>query len=152
MTAPVTTIVIDASVWVSAADATDPLSEPSRVFFADVATRELPIAVPGFARLEIACALARRLQNAEQSRGLTARMLDSPLVTEYSLNRTMLRRAVRVGTRGFLRSGDALYAALAERVEGEVVSWGRELVERAGALTPEDWIARIDTEGPAGNR
>ena len=152
MTAPPTTIVIDASVWVSAADATDPLSEPSRVFFADVATRELPIAVPGFARLEIACALARRLQNAEQGRGLTARMLDSPLVTEYSLNRTMLRSAVRVGTRGFLRSGDALYAALAEGVEGEVVSWDRELVERAGALTPEGWIARIDTEGPTGNR
>ena len=152
MTAPPTTLVIDASVWVSAADATDPLSEPSRVFFADIAARELPIAVPGFARLEIACALARRLQNAEQGRGLTARMLDSPLVTEYSLNRTMLRRAVRVGTRGVLRSGDALYAALAEGVEGEVVSWDRELVERAEALTPEGWIARIDTEGPTGNR
>lgn len=152
MTAPPTTLVIDAGVWVSAADATDPLSEPSRGFFSDIAARELPIAVPGFARLEIVCALARRLQNAEQGRGLTARMLDSPLVTEYSLNRTMLRRAVRVGTRGVLRSGDALYAALAEGVEGEVVSWDRELVERAGALTPEDWIGRIDTEGTAGNR
>ena len=152
MTASVTTLVIDASVWVSAADATDPLSEPSRAFFSEVAARELPVAVPGFARLEIACALARRLRNAEQGRGLAARMLDSPLVTEYSLNRTMLRRAVRVGTRMFVRSGDALYAALAEGMEGEVVSWDGELIERAGALTPEGWIAHIDTEGRAGDR
>lgn len=79
-------------------------------------------------------------------------MLDSPLVTEYSLHRTMLRRAVRVGTRMSVRSGDALYAALAEGMEGEVVSWDGELIERAGALTPEGWIAHIDTEGTAGDR
>ena len=64
----------------------------------------------------------------------------------------MLRQAVRVGTRDFLRSGDAPHAALAEGIEGELVSWDGELIERAGALTPEGWIARIDTEGTTGNR
>ena len=152
MTTPATTLVIDASVWVSAADATDALSEPSRAFFSEVVARELPIALPEFAWLEIACALARRLRSAEHGRSLATRMLESPLVTTYSLNRAMLRQAIQVGTRDFLRSGDALYTALAEGIEGEVVSWDGELIERAGALTPEGWIARIDTEGTTGNR
>ena len=69
-------------------------------------------------------------------------MLESPLVTTHASNRAMLRKAVRVGTRRFLRSGDALYAALAEELECEVVAWDGELVQRAGALTPEVWIAR----------
>ena len=152
MTAPATTLVIDASVWVAAADATDPQSERSRAFFSEVVARGLPIALPEFASLEIACALSRRLRNAEQGRSLTTRMLESSLVTKYSLNRAMLRQAIRVGTRDFLRSGDALYAALAEGIEGELVSWDGELIERGGALTPEGWIARIDTERTTGNR
>ena len=53
------TLVIDASVWVSAADATDELSEVSRTFLAGVVARQLPIALPESARIEIACALAR---------------------------------------------------------------------------------------------
>ena len=134
------TLVIDASVWVSAADATDALSEVSRTFLAGVVARQLPIALPELARIEIACALARRLRDAEQGRSLTERMLGSPLVRTYSLNRARLREAVHVGTSSFLRSGDALYAALADGLEGEVVTWERELVERAGALTPHDWI------------
>lgn len=133
-------LVIDASVWVSAADATDALSEVSRTFLAGVVARELPVALPEIARVEIACALARRLRDAEQGRSLAERMLGSPLVTTYSLSRARLREAIRLGAGRYLRSGDALYAALAEGLEGEVVTWDRELVERGGALTPRDWI------------
>lgn len=137
-----TTLVIDASVWVSAADATDELSESSRAFLSLVVERELPISLPELAKLEIACALARRLRDAERGRGLADQMLGSPLVTLYSLNRAMLRQALQVGTRGFLRSGDALYAALAKWLDAEVVSWDGESIDRAAALTPTGWIER----------
>lgn len=135
-------LVIDASVWVSAADSTDPLSEASRAFLSGVVARELPIALPEFAQLEIGCALARRLRNAQQGRDLAERMLASPLVTSHSLNRTGLRDAVQMGTSRFLRAGDALYAALAEGLGGSVVAWDAELIKRAGAMTPRDWLER----------
>ena len=137
-----TTLVIDASVWVSAADATDGLSESSRAFLSLVVDRELPISLPELAKLEIACALARRLRDAQRGRRLADRMLGSPLVTVYPLNRTLLRHALTVGTRGFMRSGDAPYAALADWLRAEVVSWDGELIRRAGASTPTDWIER----------
>ncbi len=135
-------LVIDASVWVSAADATDALSEVSRLFLSGVVAREVPIALPEFAQIEIACALARRLRNAEQGRDLTDRMLASPLITTYSLSRAKLREAIHFGTSSFLRSGDALYAALAATLDGGLVTWDEELIQRVGALTPRGWTRR----------
>jgi len=136
----VTALVIDASVWVSAADPTDRMSEPSRAFLSQVAARELPIVLPEFAKLEIACALARRFRSAEHGRSLADQTLESPRMSTYSVNRAVLRRAIELGTRNRLRAGDALYAAVAQAAEGQLVSWDRELIERAGALTPRSWI------------
>ncbi|MXW17898.1 MAG: PIN domain-containing protein [Gemmatimonadetes bacterium] len=138
----VKTLVVDASVWVSAADGSDSLSGISREFLSVVVEREIPIALPEYAELEIACALARRLRDAARGLYLAGRMLESPLVTTHSSNRARLRKAVAAGTLGFLRSGDALYAALAEELECGVVAWDGELVERTGALTPGEWLAR----------
>ena len=137
-----TPLVIDASVWVSAADPTDAMSKPSRAFLAQVAAHERSIALPEFAKLEIACALARRLRSAEHGRRLADQMLRSPRMATYPVNRAMLRRAIQLGTRNFLRAGDALYAAVAQGVEGRLVAWDRELVKRAGAVTPRGWIER----------
>ena len=136
-----TALVIDASVWVSAADPTDTMSEPSRAFLTRVADQELLIVLPEFAKLEIACALARRFSNAERGRSLADRMLESPRMSTYSASRAVLRRAIQLGTRDYLRAGDALYAAVARAVEGQLVSWDRELIARAGAITPDSWIS-----------
>ena len=118
------------------------MSEPSRAFLSRVAARELPIVLPDFAKLEIACALARRYRSAEHGRSLTDQMLASPRMSTYSVNRAVLRGAIELGTRNFLRAGDSLYAAVAQAVDGQLVSWDRELIERAGAVTPDGWIER----------
>lgn len=137
-----TALVIDASVWIAAADPRDDLSEPSRTFLSRIAARELPIVLPEFAKLEIACALARRLRSSEHGRSLTDQMLESPRMSTYSVNRAVLRRAIELGTRNHLRAGDALYAAVAQAAQGQLVSWDRELIERGGALTPDKWLFR----------
>ena len=142
-----TTLVVDASVWVAAADATDGFSEPGRAFLAALARRSTPIALPDFAELEVACALARRLDDAESGRSLAGRMMRSPLVTVHSLDASLLRRAVEVGTRRLLRAGDAVYVAVSELTQGEVVSWDEELIQRAGAVTPRAWMERNAPQG-----
>jgi len=140
----VTALVIDASVWVSAADPTDGMSEPSRAFLSQVAAREISLVLPEFAKLEIACALARRFRSTEYGRSLTDRMLESPRMSTRAVNRRALRKAIEIGTRNYLRAGDALYVAAARAAEGQLVSWDRELIERAGALTPEEWLEAND--------
>jgi predicted nucleic acid-binding protein len=53
----------------------------------------------------------------------------------------LLPIAEEVGCRVFLRGADALYAATARVTRTPLIAWDRELIERAGALTPEQWLA-----------
>lgn len=135
-------LVVDASVWVSAADASDALHAPSRTFLAAIVARRAAISVPAIAPLEVACALARRLRDAEQGRALTDALLRMPLLTVVALDAGLLAAALNKGTDAMLRAADALYAATAERLGAELVAWDREMVKRAGGLTPDDWLAR----------
>jgi len=136
----VTALVVDASVWVGAADASDPCSASSRNFLAAVAARRLNIELPALVRIELACALARRLRDAEQARDLATAMLRSSLITVRPLDTSLVEAAVAAGTRAFLRSADAVYAALTTRIGGILVTWDDEVVRRAGAITPQGWL------------
>ena len=53
-----------------------------------------------------------------------------------------MRAAATLGAERFLRGADAVYAATAEATDGRLVSWDREQVERAGAITPQAWLDR----------
>ncbi len=77
------TLVIDASVWAAAADAADALAGPSRAFLATVAERRLPVSLPAIARLDVACALARRLRDPARGRALAEAMVRGPMVPQW---------------------------------------------------------------------
>ena len=135
-----TALVVDASVWVSAADAADKLSAPSRTFLRTIMRQRDPIALPAIARLEVACALSRRLRDARQGRDLADHLLLSPLITEIDLG-SLLGTALTVGTESFLRAGDAFYAAVATDEDRLIISWDEELLRRANAVTPSAWLS-----------
>lgn len=135
-------LVVDASVWVGAADASDPSSADSRAFLSTIAARRVPVALPSIARIEVACALARRLRDAHAAHRLADALLASPQVRERPLDADTVRRAVILGTQTFLRSADAIHAALTEQLGATLVAWDDELVQRARAVTPTAWIAR----------
>jgi predicted nucleic acid-binding protein len=103
-----------------------------------------------FAGLEIACALARRLQDAARGRSLTEQMLRSPLIEVHPLTSSLISDAIELGTQKMLRGGDSLYAALSQQIEGEIISWDDELIRRAGALDPLQWLERNARESTQG--
>ena len=65
-----------------------------------------------------------------------------PSVTAIQVDRALLAFAVHLGTRFLLRAGDALYVAVAAIYSAPLISWDAELIRRAGALTPTDWLAK----------
>lgn len=132
-------LVVDASVWVSAADPTDAFHEASRAFLRRAVARRRRVVLPAYARVEIACALARRLRDALHGHALATALLASPLVEEYALDRAFLDEALERGTRGLLRGADALYATAAARAGGALITWDEELLRRAGGQRPSDW-------------
>jgi len=136
-------IVVDASVWVSAADASDSYHDASREFLRAVVHRGVSIVVPAIARLEVACAMGQRLRDGQTGRAMGEQLAKSPLVRELAINAALLRDATDQGTAAFLRSGDSLYVAAARRSDATLVSNDDELIRRADAVSPEQWLALL---------
>jgi predicted nucleic acid-binding protein len=136
----VNVLVVDASVWVAAADRSDRFWESSRRFLAETTGRNIAVVVPAIVEVEVACALARRLRDPDAGRRLGAEIIQSLASEVHEADAAALKGAVAVGTELFLRAGDALYAGLADRVGGQLISWDEELVDRANAVTPELWL------------
>lgn len=133
-------LTVDASVWIAAADSNDFFFQHSRRFLNEVARRQLTIYLPTFAWLEIACALSRKQRDATVGPQLAYGLLNSPYIVHVHLDTTLLDQAILSGTRAFLRGADALYAATAELNHARLISWDEELVRRANAITPSDWL------------
>jgi predicted nucleic acid-binding protein len=134
-------LVVDASVWVSAADKTDALSVQSRSFLAGVAARGEILVVPALAPVEVACAFARRTRDAGAGRAVADELVRFPLLRIEPLTAHVLREAVERGTAALLRAADAIYLAVGRMTGSRLVTWDAELVERAEGLTPVAWLA-----------
>ena len=134
-------LTVDASVWVAAADRRDLFYAESRAFLHAVARQRLRIILPAFARVEIACALARRNANPVAGRILAEALLDAGYIVQVPMDRPFLAYAIRQGTHALLRGADTLYAVTAARYQTRLISWDAELNRRAGGITPRDWSA-----------
>ncbi|MEO8478137.1 MAG: type II toxin-antitoxin system VapC family toxin [Gemmatimonadota bacterium] len=133
-------VVVDASVWISAVDAGDPMHSSAADCLAALGRRQIQIVVPRLARIEVACALSRRFGSAEVSREVAAALFDATFVIEEDLDGVLSSRAVLLGTTTKLRGADALYAAIAEREGAPLITLDRELLERSGAVSPGQWL------------
>jgi predicted nucleic acid-binding protein len=136
----VTDLTVDAGVWVAAADQRDTFHQESRSLLAAGMVEDIQIIVPAFAAVEVACALARKLQSAARGRQIASDVLSSSPVHEIPVDGSLLTAALQVGTSAPLRGADALYAATAQLAGAQLISWDNELVGRAGAITPTDWL------------
>jgi predicted nucleic acid-binding protein len=85
-----TDLTVDASVSVAAADQRDAFHEESRDFLSVVAVEGLQIVVPAFAAVEVACALARKLQSTAQGRQLASDVMLAASVHQLPVDEALL--------------------------------------------------------------
>ncbi|MBN8457034.1 MAG: PIN domain-containing protein [Verrucomicrobia bacterium] len=133
-------LAVDASVWVAAQDPTDPFCTASRAFLTHALVHRITLHVPAIARVEVACALARRLRDSAEGLRLANLLLSTAGAKEHPMSAALLANALSTGTTGFLRGADAIYAATAEMLGCQLVSWDKEHVRRAGAVLPDRWL------------
>lgn len=134
-------LTVDANVWIAANDRTDTNMERSRDFLAAATRRQETIYLPSYAEVEIACALARRRHSPEVGQQLAKEIMALSHVVAVPLDSALVTQSVHSGTRLMLRSADALYVAVAAVHSAQLVSWDAELIQRAGAVTPANWLA-----------
>jgi predicted nucleic acid-binding protein len=134
-------LTLDASVWVAAFDPRDRFHAGSIAFLRKVARNRLRLHGPAFVLIESACALARRARSAATGQEALERLRTHPTLLLHPVSERLLASAQALGLRQLLRGADALYAATAALLNVPLVSWDDELVDRAGAVTPEQWLA-----------
>jgi predicted nucleic acid-binding protein len=134
-------LTLDTNVWIAAYDPHDRFHSKSKIFLTTLARRQLKLYGPAFVTVEAGCALARRAQSAQAGVQAVQRLSVYPLLTLLPTNELLLTTAGELGARYLIRGADALFVAAAVLSGAPLVSWDQELVGRAGAITPADWLA-----------
>jgi predicted nucleic acid-binding protein len=135
-------LTIDANIWVAAFDPRDQFHARSVAFLQAAATKRMTLHGPAFVTVEVSCALARRAGDPAVGMVVEERLLGHPDLVLHRLDDRLIEVARELGIRYLLRGADALYAATALLVGAPVITWDHELVERAGAITPDRWLER----------
>lgn len=134
-------LTLDANVWVADFDPRDSFHAQSAVFLRAVAQRRLAVHGPAFVALEVACALARRAGDPAVGVIVGERLRAYPTLQLHPLDDRLLDLAREIGVQQLLRGADAVYAATARIVAAPLVTWDDELIQRAGGMTPDSWLA-----------
>ena len=127
-------MVIDASVWVSVFVPEDAHHLPSRRWLERHIEVGGLVAGPSLLLVEVAGAVARR--TGLPGFGLRAidQILDTPGLRLVALGLAEGEIAARLAARLRLRGADAVYAEVARVLQVPLVTWDRELHDRASAL------------------
>lgn len=134
-------ITIDASVWISGLDQKDVFHPQTVEFFRRIISLSITPRTPSFALVEVACALGRRKRDAQIGLEAVEKLREWPQLEILHASDYLPDISIQEGLKYFLRSGDATYAATAHLTGTTLVSWDQELIGRAGAMTPTDWLA-----------
>jgi predicted nucleic acid-binding protein len=134
---------VDANVWVAGFDTTDVHHVQSAAFLREADQRDVLLFVPSYALVEVACVLARRYRDPARGASAAAGIGTRNLVRLVPVDEALVAAALRLGSQQFLRAGDALYAATAQITDSTLVSWDQEVIQRAGAVPPTDWLASL---------
>ncbi len=73
------------------------------------------------------------------------------MLTLLAVDDALLESAIAIGRERGLRGMDAMYAATAALMDAPLVSWDVELIQRASAKSPTQWMgSHANTEGGLG--
>jgi predicted nucleic acid-binding protein len=138
-------LTLDASVYVTAAVPTEPAHADCRRLIRQVRSQGLPLVQPTLLLPEIAGAVSRRLNDPDLARATARSLRRARHVTLVPLDPTVAEQAVELAAARHLRGSDAVYAAVALRFGGALVTLDREQAARAQAvvrtLTPAEALS-----------
>lgn len=130
-----TTVVLDASVWVSWFIVWDANYNASRLWMERYITAGGQLVAPAFLLIEVAAAISRRTRQPTVARRIIRNLYGVPAMHFRSPDPPLFWATVEVAADLQLRAGDAIYVALAHQLNIPLVSWDREQLERARSLT-----------------
>lgn len=127
-------IVTDASVWVSRFLPEDSFHQASRAWLIETATAGVALVAPTIVLAEVSGSIARRTGNEQLGYQIVQQIRQLPTLQLITVDDTLGQLAAQVASSYRLRGADAVYLAVAQRLQIPLVSWDREQLDRAAAL------------------
>lgn len=124
-------MIVDANVWISGLVREDSHHLVSRRWIEHQIGRQEPLVIPTIALAEIGGAISRRTGDALRAQQTVDQVMRSPGLSVVPVDLALGQTAGRTAIRYRLRGADAVYVAVAQALELPLVTWDRELTERA---------------------
>lgn len=122
--------VVDASVWVSALVAGETDHAASRAWLERRAHASQLVVGPSLLLPEVAAAISRRTGRPRLGHRAVSALLRWPGLRIVAIDEELAEKAARLAADLRLRGADAVYVAVACRIEVPLVTWDREQLER----------------------
>lgn len=126
--------VTDASVWVSRFLSDDAFHAASLEWLTGVIADERTVVAPASMLAEVAGAIARRTGKTRLGYEVVQRIRRVPSLQLVAIDSDLGNYAAEIASSYRLRGADAMYVAVAQRMQLPLVSWDREQIERAAGL------------------
>jgi predicted nucleic acid-binding protein len=143
-----TPVTIDASVFVRAANLSEPGHGECANIIAAVGLRHLVVIEPTLLTVEVAAALGRRGSSTARITAVLERLVRSPVVTLVPLDEALAAEAAELAVAAQLRGADAVYVATARRYGSTLITADDEQLLRAEgvvpAMVPSDFLASME--------
>ena len=126
--------VTDASVWVSRFLNDDAFHAASLRWLTEMIADERAVVAPASMLAEVAGAIARRTGKTQMGYEVVQRIRRVPSLQLVAIDPDLGNYAAEIASSYRLRGADAIYVAVAHRLQLPLVSWDREQLERAASL------------------
>lgn len=137
-------MVLDASVWVAALIKKEQHHAESALFLGRLVQDRRIASAPTLVLAEVAGAIARQSRDSAGAETGLRFMRAQNWLSIHPLTESQGETAAAIAAQYFLRGADAVYVALARQLGTALVTWDKELLERAAAVvpafTPADWL------------
>ena len=145
-------MVLDASVWVAALIKKEQHHAESALFLSRLVQDRRAASVPILVLAEVAGAIARQSRDTARAETGLRFMRAQGWLSIHPVTESQGETAAAIAARQFLRGADAVYVALARQLGTPLVTWDKELLERAAAVvptfTPADWLRQNAGDRP----
>jgi predicted nucleic acid-binding protein len=127
-------IAVDASVWVSRFLPDDAFHQASRTWLIETTTAGKALVVPTIMLAELSGSIARRTGNDQLGYLIVQQIRQLPTLQLITVDDALGQLAAQIASTYRLRGADAVYLAVAQRLQIPLVSWDREQLNRAAVL------------------
>jgi len=128
--------VIDTSVYVAMLQKSEVGHEESRKWFGAAQEAEEIIYAPGILLTEVAAAFSRGKHNRAMAKEAIRDLWLDELIELIPISLNLCQRAAVIAAEQKIRGCDAIYVALAEQLQTELVTLDRQQLERGAAVVP----------------